>query len=406
LACRHFRKHPDDSGVFSISIAAADLPLRLPLVDWQALSILRVDSSSGLPLEGRPHAGPGFPSAESARIDCITDLVSRGSVPQGLGAQGLANFSNEESSILLGRNVVALPGLWLVEDLHGESLMNWDLISGKQIPYGAISSVILIVTVLVVKKLLLRAVLRLDSQQPEVRRRWVVNIRNASLVALLLGLIMIWAEPLRTLAVSFIALAVAAVIATKELILCVSGSVVRATSKSYAVGDRIEIAGKRGDVVDQNLFTTTLLEIGPGQSSHQYTGRAIVIPNSLLLNTPLINETFTHDYVLHVFCIPLTSADDWQRSEQLLLEAAQIECGPFLEQARMYMKNIESQHGLDSPTVAPRVTLQIPEPGKINLLLRIPAPSRRKGRLEQAILRRYLSQASKGTVNESDTPFP
>ena len=180
----------------------------------------------------------------------------------------------------------------------------------------------------------------------------------------MLGLIMIWANPLRTLAVSFIALAVAVVIATKELILCVSGAVVRAVSKSYAVGDRIEIAGKRGDVVDQNLFTTTLLEIGPGQSSHQYTGRAIVIPNSLLLNTPLINETFTHDYVLHVFCIPLTSADDWQRSEQLLLEAAQIECGPFLDQARMYMKNIESQHGLDSPTVAPRVTLQIPEPGK------------------------------------------
>ena len=158
--------------------------------------------------------------------------------------------------------------------------------------------------------------------------------------------------------------------------------------------------------MDQNLFTTTLLEIGPGQSSHQYTGRAIVIPNSLLLNTPLINETFTHDYVLHVFCIPLTAGDDWQTAEQILLEAAQIECSPFLEQARMYMKSIESQHGLDSPTVAPRVTLQIPEPGKINLLLRVPSPSRRKGRLEQAILRRYLSQISKSTVNESDTPFP
>ena len=285
-------------------------------------------------------------------------------------------------------------------------LMNWDWISNKQMSFGAISSVLLIVTVLVVKKLLLRAVLRLDSRQPEVRRRWVVNIRNASLVGLLLGLIMIWAEPLHTLAVSFIALAVAGVIATKELILCVSGSVVRATSKSYAVGDRIEIAGKRGDVVNQNLFTTTLLEIGPGQSSHQYTGRAIVVPNSLLLNTPLINETFTHNYVLHVFCVPLISSDDWQRSEQLLLEAAQIECSPFIEQARMYMKNIESQHGLDSPTIAPRVTLQIPEPGKINLLLRIPTPSRRKGRLEQAILRRYLSEISKSAVNQSDTPFP
>ena len=284
--------------------------------------------------------------------------------------------------------------------------MNWDWIASKQVQFNSVCSVILIVTTLVVKKLLLRAVLRLDSQQPEVRRRWVVNIRNASLVAMLVGLMMIWAEPLHTLAVSFIALTVALVIATKELIVCVSGAAVRAVSKSYAVGDRIEIAGKRGDVVDQNLFTMTLLEIGPGQSSHQYTGRAIVVPNSLLLNTPLINETFTHDYVLHVFCIPLTSADDWQRCEQILLEAAQIECSPFLDQARMYMKSIESQHGLDSPTVAPRVTLQLPEPGKINLLLRIPAPSRRKGRLEQAILRRYLSGISKGTVNESDTPFP
>ena len=283
--------------------------------------------------------------------------------------------------------------------------MNWDWFSKEQIQFSAISSVILIVAVLVVKKLLLRAVLRLDSQQPEVRRRWVVNIRNASLVVLLLGLITIWAQPLHTLAVSFIALAVAMVIATKELILCVSGAVVRATSKSYAVGDRIEIAGKRGDVVDQNLFTTTLLEIGPGHSSHQYTGRAIVVPNSLLLNTPLINETFTHDYVLHVFSIPLTSGDDWQRAEQILLEAAQIECSPFLDQARTYMKSIESQRGLDSPTVAPRVTLQVPEPGKINLLLRVPVPSRRKGRLEQAILRRYLSQTSKSTVNESHTPF-
>ena len=134
--------------------------------------------------------------------------------------------------------------------------MNWDWIASKQVQFNSVCSVIVIVTTLVVKKLLLRAVLRLDSQQPEVRRRWVVNIRNASLVAMLVGLMMIWAEPLHTLAVSFIALTVALVIATKELIVCVSGAAVRAVSKSYAVGDRIEIAGKRGDVVDQNRTWT------------------------------------------------------------------------------------------------------------------------------------------------------
>ena len=151
--------------------------------------------------------------------------------------------------------------------------MNWDwCFRACPRPFDAISSVILIVTVILLKKLLVRAALGLDHREHDARRRWIVSIRNGSLVVVLLGLIMIWADPLRTLTVSFIALAVAAVIATKELILCISGAVVRAASKSYAVGDRIEIAGKRGDVVDQNLFTTTLVEIGPGQSSHQYTG--------------------------------------------------------------------------------------------------------------------------------------
>jgi small-conductance mechanosensitive channel len=277
--------------------------------------------------------------------------------------------------------------------------MNWEWLTSSPVYSRLISSAILVVCVVFLRMALVRAVLGLDKQLLEVRRRWIVNIRNVSIAVVLLGLVLIWQQQLWTIAVSFIALAVAVVIATKELILCISGAVVRASTHSYSVGDRIEIGGKRGDVVDQNLFTTTLLEIGPGQASHQYTGRAIIIPNSLLLNTPLINETFTEEFVLHVFSVPLNSSDDWQRAEQMLLEAAHIECSPFLEDARTYMKSIESRHGLDSPTVAPRVTLQIPEPGKINLLLRIPAPARRKGRLEQAILRRYLSEWAKDRVS-------
>ncbi len=274
--------------------------------------------------------------------------------------------------------------------------MNWNWITSGPNHSQIISSLILVATVIVLRMTAMRAILGLDQPQPDTRRRWIVNIRNASIIAVLFGLVVIWNAELRTIAVSFIALAVAGVVATKELILCVSGSIVRAASKSYAIGDRIDIGSRRGDVVDLNLFTTTLVEIGPGQASHQYTGRAIVIPNSLLLNTPLVNETFTHEFVLHVFALPLNAQDDWQRSEQVLLQAAHAECDPFLEEARAYMKSIEGKQGLDSPTVAPRVTLQVPEPGKINLLLRIPVPSRRKGRLEQAILRRYLSEMAKG----------
>jgi hypothetical protein len=38
------------------------------------------------------------------------------------------------------------------------------------------------------------------------------------------------------------------------------------------------------------------------------------------------------------------------------------------------------------------VSLQIPEAGKINLVLRVPVPVRRRGRVEQEIVRRFLRE--------------
>ena len=43
----------------------------------------------------------------------------------------------------------------------------------------------------------------------------------------------------------------------------------RATSRSFKLGDRIEIGDYRGDVIDYNLFTTTILETGPGKLTLQ-----------------------------------------------------------------------------------------------------------------------------------------
>jgi hypothetical protein len=53
---------------------------------------------------------------------------------------------------------------------------------------------------------------------------------------------------------------------------------------------------------------------------------------------------------------------------------------PFLEEARIHMRTPGKAPAWIRLQLEPRVTLQIPEAGKVNLLLRIPVPSRRKGR--------------------------
>ncbi len=258
-------------------------------------------------------------------------------------------------------------------------------------------SVFLVVTVLLLRAMAARALLRYEKASSEVRRRWVAVARNLSIAIVLFGLLSIWAEELRTLAVSLIAFAVAAVIATKELILCASGALVRAAGDAYDIGDRIEIAGVRGEVVDQSMLTTTLLEIGP-VPAHQFTGRTIVIPNSLLLLSPVVNEAYDERVDLHVIRVPLDEREDWEEAERLLLEAARIECGDFIEEARRELRRVEAIRGVEAPSVEPRVTLHLPDPGKVVLLLRVATPARRKGRVEQAILRRYLR--SRGPVPE------
>jgi small-conductance mechanosensitive channel len=245
-----------------------------------------------------------------------------------------------------------------------------------------------------------RAVLRWTRHSsPEERRRGVVAVRNVAILVLITGGVTIWAEELQSIVFSLVAVAAALVLAFKEIINGLSGSFVRSTTKAFQIGDRIEVNGQRGDVIDHTLLSTTLLEVGPGQHSHQYTGRAVVLPNAWLLTHPTVNETFTHDYVLHPFTVAIGRGDDWEAAEAALLEAAAHECGPYLEDARSHFDRMARQHSFEPMSVDPRVLLRLGDPARIELLVRVPVPARRKGRVEQAILRRFLQAFQ-------DTPEP
>lgn len=253
-----------------------------------------------------------------------------------------------------------------------------------------LSTLLLLILVGVVRRMLVRRIRNTEGLSAEAQRRWSVQVRQGVFLLLLLGLLFIWGPELRVFALSVVAIAAAIVIATKELIMCVSGSVLKGAGKGFQVGDRIEIGEIRGDVFDHNWLTTTLYEVGPGKSIHQHTGRKIVLPNSIFLSQAVINESSTNEFVLHVFTVPLKLTDDWTHARSFLLETADEECRTFLEEARLHMEKVGEQQGIRSLSVEPRINVQMPEPDRVNLVVRIPAPARRKGRIEQAILQRFV----------------
>lgn len=253
------------------------------------------------------------------------------------------------------------------------------------------SSFMLLLVVLVLNSLISRFIRRTVAAS-ELRRKWLVQSRNGIILIFILGLILIWGEELRTLALSVVAIAVAFVVATKELILCVTGSILKAGAGSFNIGDRIQIKDFRGDVIDQTLLATTILEVGPGKLTHQRTGRMAVIPNALFVSEPVINESYTRQYVLHVFTVPFKRADNWRAAQQALLAAASKHCQPYLENARLYLQRLNYERGLESSSVEPRVTIQLPTAAEIHLVVRFPVRTPQRSAVEQQILAEVFAE--------------
>ncbi|MDP2343257.1 MAG: mechanosensitive ion channel family protein [Deltaproteobacteria bacterium] len=269
-------------------------------------------------------------------------------------------------------------------------------------------TVLLWAAALVARQVVLKS-LRARGLPPADVRRWMSTTRNVMLVVLLAGTATVWFDELKTFAFSLVAFTAAIVIATKELIMGAGGTFLRTSSRSFEIGDRIEVAGLRGDVIDTSLFTTTLLEIGPGRIGHQQTGRAVTIPNAILLMQPVINETFSDAFVLHTFEVPIARDEHWGRTEAALLLACQEAQAPYSDDARAHFERRLTERGIETPTIEARVLVRVDSPSQVTLIARLPVPAKRKGRIEQAIVHRFLEWCAANlptTTTTTKVPAP
>ena len=263
-----------------------------------------------------------------------------------------------------------------------------DLFQDTKLLSHLIATLVLLVSVLAVRYVALRFIRRALPSNDKLRLRSSSQIRGLSYAILAFGLLTIWAAELQTLAVSFVVLAMAIVWALKETIACVQGAVYRVSSNAFEVGDRIALSSVRGDVIDAGLLSTLVLEVGQG---HQRTGRTISIPNSLFMTEPVLNESLAGEYMLHLMSIPVDRSEDLAAMERKALTAAREACAEFIDDVRRPMAARYRRHGLLPPVVDPRVTYQFVDKNTVNILLRIPTPSRLERQVEQRVLRAVLN---------------
>lgn len=249
------------------------------------------------------------------------------------------------------------------------------------------SSVIYIISWILLRFAIQRSVVKWRFKSTETRLRWAVQIRNLLFFALVLGLMLIWASALKTFALSVVVIASAIAIGCKEYIMCFLGGLLKASSDHFVVGDRVTINDFRGDVINHTPFTTTLFEVGPGKKHHQYTGKKITIPNSVLLTTPVINENHGGSYSFHTFSVRVPRESDWKNFLQHLQKASNKVCDEYINNAQMYFNYLGRKGNFDPPKVDPLITLGFDDEESVEMVVRVPTPAKDKDLLEQEILK-------------------
>ena len=254
-----------------------------------------------------------------------------------------------------------------------------------------VESVLMVRARLVVRGGLLNLYLRRHPHYSlEEKRRSLVLSRNLTLILTIFGLAVIWATQIQTLALSMFAVAAAIVVATKELIMCLSGSILRSVTKQYSVGDYIEVNGLRGRVVDINLLNTLMMQIGPNPLVGQLSGKTLSFPNSLLLNHSVRRDNILGDYVIHTVEIPVPIHLDSDVIVGRLKAVLEPLCQPYVPAIQRHLENVQAEKLFITPAAQPRVT-RVPHDDKVYLIIvRYASPVAKRLEIQQAVLDEFL----------------
>ena len=261
----------------------------------------------------------------------------------------------------------------------------------EEIIKSVLMSVVMIVAIITGRSILLSAHFRSHPDLSiENKRRSLVVSRNITMLLLLFGLAMIWAAQIQTLALSMFAVAAAIVVATKELIMCLSGSILRSVTKQYSIGDYIEINSLRGRVVDINMLNTLMMQIGPNPLIGQLSGKTLSFPNSLLLSHTVRRDNILGDYVIHTVEIPVPIHLDSDEIIGRLKDVLEPLCEPYVPAIKQHLENVQTQKLFITPAAQPRVS-RVPHDDKVyNIIVRFASPVAKRLEIQQAVLDEFL----------------
>ena len=252
-------------------------------------------------------------------------------------------------------------------------------------------SFLVVFVILVIRRVTLSGIRGDVAFLSEDQRKWMSRTKNGSFAIIVITLFLVWKSEISEFALSVTAIAVAIVVASKEIILCFTGSIQRASSRSFRIGDWIEVGKTSGEVIEHNLMATVIQEIDLYHGQYHFTGKTITLPNSMFFTYAVKNLNFMKRYVYHSFSIIVPGFDNLFPLLPELTSKIEHHSENFIDVARRYNSVIEKHAGVDLPGSEPHIHISSGATGEQILHVMIFCPTELATHLEQEIRADFMN---------------
>ncbi len=145
----------------------------------------------------------------------------------------------------------------------------------------------------------------------------------------------------------------------QELILSIAGSFYIFAVRVYTPGDRIEINGIKGDVIDIDSIYTTIMEMGEWVSSDNYSGRIVKISNAFVFKGPIKNYSMDFPFVWDELNILITYESDVELAKKIVMDSSLELLSDYVEGSKAKWGEMVERYYIENATLEPTIAIKL-----------------------------------------------
>jgi len=177
-------------------------------------------------------------------------------------------------------------------------------------------------------------------------------------------------------------------VALQNVILAIAGYFFLVGKYGVRVGDRVQISGVTGNVVDIGLIRLHLMELaGPGNP----TGRVVVFSNSIVFQptASFFKQIPGTNFGWHEVTLILSPDTDYQLAEKRILGAVESVYANYRDKIEEQHREVERAYAMGLDTPLPKSRLRLTQTG-LEVVIRYPLELERSAEIDDQIIRELL----------------